>query len=650
MKQRFIVLAAVCFSIRLQAQQDTALLSEAVVTSSKYPVKTALTGKVITVITREQLEQSGGKDLSQVLAEQAGIVIPGSGSNPGKDKSIFLRGGYLPHTLITIDGVPVYDPSGIGGNFDIRNISVAQVERIEILKGSQSALYGSDAINGVINIITRNGSTKKGATGNAGLSYGSYDSWRAQAGLNGMQGQTDYSAQYSFTHIRGINEAASNTPGADRDGYRQHNFQAAAGFRPVTGLIIRPFVRYSTIKGDIDQGAFTDELDYTYRQQSWQAGLRSEYKWKTQSLTLLYNYNAVERVYTDDSVKSRNGYDTWVQGKYKGGEHFADLFWVMKAGNRVKLSGGVDYRQSNSDQSYASVGFFGPYTTAYGKDSLHQQQTAVYAAVNMNYASGFNLEAGSRINFHSAYGAYPVFSLNPSWLIRNRWKVYANLSSAYRTPSLYQLYSEYGNAALDPEKAFTAEAGVQYYAAENKWQARITGFNRQVKDIIFFFYNSSTFQSQYINQDKQHDHGVELEANWQAGKNNRLKFYYTYVDGKITTINNGKDTSYYNLLRRPKHAGGIVWAAQLSKRWAVNSSVQWNGKREDAYFDSNTFSTVKVTLKAYLLWNAYAEYQVSGNRLKLFADLRNITNTRYTEISGFNTQGINASAGFRLLF
>src|SRR5205814_1295066 len=116
---------------------------------------------VLTVITRQQLERSGGKDLSQVLSEQAGIYIGGANSNPGKDKSIYLRGARVDHTLITIDGVPVYDPSGIGANFDIRNLSIDNIERIEVLKGSQSTLYGSDAIAGVINIITRKASSKK---------------------------------------------------------------------------------------------------------------------------------------------------------------------------------------------------------------------------------------------------------------------------------------------------------------------------------------------------------------------------------------------------------------------------------------------------------------------------------------------------------
>ncbi|MBI5370396.1 MAG: TonB-dependent receptor [Sphingobacteriales bacterium] len=651
MKRHFFVLAAVMISNQLLAQQDTTLLNEAVVTANRYPSRTSLTGKVVSIITREELERSGGKDLSQVLAEQAGISIAGANSNTGKDKSIYLRGGYVSHTLVTIDGIPVYDPSGIGGNFDIRNLSLSQIERIEILKGSQSTLYGSDAINGVINIITRKTQGQK-TSGNTGISYGSFGTWRAHAGIYGRAAGLEYNSNYTFTDSKGMNEAVNkgSYPVTDKDHYRQHNFQAGLGFTPVKGLSIKPFIRYSDIDGAIDQGAFTDELDYTYRQKSWQAGLRNELKWKQHSLTLLYNYNGVDRRYTDDSVKSRNGFDSWSAGHYKGNEHFADLFWVLKKNKQLTLSGGLDFRASVTDQSFQSISFFGPYSSRYSKDSLRQQQGAVYAAVNWNAPSGFNLEAGSRLNLHSEYGPFPVFSLNPSWLLHKKIKIYANFSSAYRTPSLYQLYSEYGNSELKPEAGVTTEGGLQYYAPGHHWTARVTGFNRRVKDIIFFYYNSSTFQSQYINQDRQHDYGVEFESSWRIGQDIDVSAFYTWVDGRIHTKNGGKDTSYFNLLRRPRSSAGIRGSARVGKHLLMNSSLQWNGKRKDAYFDNSSFSTVYTTLKSYVLWNLYAEYGLGHDRFKLFADLRNITDSHYTEISGFNTAGFNAAAGFRYHF
>src|SRR5687767_3146314 len=188
----------------ISAQDSTTVraLDEVVITANKYPTKTSSTGKVLNVITRRQLEQAGGKDLSQLLNEQTGIYINGANSNPGKDKSVFLRGAKVDHTLITIDGVPVYDATGIGSNFDIRQIPIESIERIEILKGSQSTLYGSDAIAGVINVITKKGGDKPFG-GHALLSYGSWQTVRAASGFQGNAGILSYNLGLNYFNTAG---------------------------------------------------------------------------------------------------------------------------------------------------------------------------------------------------------------------------------------------------------------------------------------------------------------------------------------------------------------------------------------------------------------------------------------------------------------
>jgi vitamin B12 transporter len=658
MKKHFFVLAAVFIGSQLQAQLVPAIredsvsinLDEVVITANKFPNKTSLTGKVITVITKEQLERSGGKDLSQILTEQAGIYIGGANSNPGKDKSIYLRGAGIDHTLITIDGVPLYDPSGIGGNFDLRNISVATVERIEILKGSQSTLYGTDAIAGVINIITKKAGNKP-VNGSGLFSYGSYKSYRGSAGVSGRKDKIDYNVNYSLHKTGGINEAASNSAHADKDGYTQNSVNAGLGLQAGNNIRIQPYVRFTKINGDLDQGAFVDELDYTYNQKSLQAGIRNEFSFGKTKLNLLYSFNSINREYIDDSILSRNGFDTYSRGVYKGHEHFVDAFAHFAVSDKIKLTTGIDFRCSVSDQQYLSVGFFGPYASNYSSDSLKQNQTGLYAALNFNGKTGFNIELGNRLNIHSEYGSHDVFNINPSYLINRKIKLFANLSSGYRTPSLYQLFSEYGNKKLNPEAAITFEGGLQYYTADKKLTSRIVVFKRNVNDVIFFYFNPNTFQSQYINQDKQKDHGVELEMIYVFSKNTTLKAFYTYVTGEITTKTGaGKDSTYFNLLRRPKNSFGICFSSQITKKLFVSTNLSAFGKRQDVYFDAQTFQAVKTTLKAYSLWDIYAEYSFWKNRIRLFADFRNILNSHYTEVSGFNTQGFNGSGGVRVNF
>src|SRR6476469_4622972 len=194
MRKIFVVAALITSShLRAQSQQDSSkIMEELTLTASKFSVKTTETGKVVTIITRQDIEHAGSRDLAQLITETGGVFINGYNGNAGKEKNIYLRGARVDYTLITIDGIPVYDASGIGSNFDIRNISIDNVEGIEILKGSQSTLYGSDAIAGVINIITRKTGNKPFTL--AGTAhYGSYHAQRYNTGINGRKGILNYS-------------------------------------------------------------------------------------------------------------------------------------------------------------------------------------------------------------------------------------------------------------------------------------------------------------------------------------------------------------------------------------------------------------------------------------------------------------------------
>ena len=653
MKKKIFIAAAVLISNQLLAQQDsTKNLNEVFISANKFPNKTSLTGKVVVLITRDQLDKSGGSDLSQVLSEQAGMYVNGANSNPGKDKSVYLRGAKVDHTLITVDGVPLYDPSGIGSNFDIRLLPIDNIERIEILKGSQSTLYGSDAIAGVINIITRKDS-KKPVNIDGMLSYGTHNTLHASTALRGMKDKFDYSVYYSYHKTNGINEATdtiTTAHEADKDGFDQNSLYASVGFRPVSTATIRPYIRYSKIRGKLDNGAFTDELDYDYTSDDLQAGVKNEFLIGKAKLNVLYNYNSTKREYVDDSVKSRNGFDIYSKGNYTGREHYAEAYIVMPVKTAVTLTAGMDYRSSNTDQQYHSVSVYGPYDPLpLSKDSLKQNQMGVYAAAVLNARNGFNAELGGRFNHHSTYGSNFVFNVNPSFLLKEQWKFFVNISSAYKTPTLYQLYSEFGNKTLDPEKAIGIEGGVQFFAKKNKAVARATYFNRAVRDVIFFYTDPNTFQSVYINQDKQNDHGIELETTIRFCKSGVIKMFYTWTDGRVTTRSNGKDTTYFNLIRRPKNTLGLTIGGNIGKRLYAGTTVNAIGKRADITYDA-FFNQVGIKLDPYILWGAYAQYSFLKNKIKVFADLHNITGTKYTEVYGFNTQGFNATGGVHFNF
>jgi vitamin B12 transporter len=652
-KNMFLVAAGIFVSSQLtaQQQQDTTSkqLDEVVVTSIKQPMKTSATGKVVTVITKQQLERSGGKDLSQVLNEQAGIIINGANSNPGKDKNVYTLGARTDYTLITIDGVPVYDASGIGSNFDLRMLSVDLIERIEIVRGSQSVLYGSDAIAGVINIITKKpGNKKLNINGVAG--YGSFNTLRGNLSLNGKANKLDYTIGYTGFTNKGISEARDTTAAKqfDKDGYTQHSIQAKLGIQATKQLRIIPYLRFTNFKGAIDAGAFTDELDFTSTLKNLQTGFRTELKTGAVQFNLLYNYNQTQREFIDDSVRSRNGFDDYSRGWYKANEHFADVFATTTINNLFKLTGGIDFRSAVSNQEYQSISAF-PFSNKYSGDSLKQTQTGIYAALHITSKENISLEAGGRMNFHSVFGNNLVANFNPSWLVQKQVKLFANLATGFKAPTLYQTFSEYGNRSLKPEQSLTFETGVQYFSKNNQFMARGMYFRRNVKNVIFFFTNTSTFASQFINQDRQKDGGVELEITYRINQLN-VKAFYTYVNGNITTTTNGKDTSFNNLLRRPKHSLGFNAGYSITPKLYTSVNIQHFGKRNDAFFNTQTFGIVNKELKSYTLVDVYAEYRFLNNRLNVFADARNILNKNYEEAVGFSTMGFNLFGGVRFNF
>ena len=250
------------------AQQDSIKsfnLNDVLVTATKFPKSVNETAKVLTVIDEEQLARSSGKDLSQLLNEQVGLVINGANSNPGKDKGVFLRGAGSGYTLITLDGIPVNDPSGVGGAFDLRLLPVDQIERIEILKGSQSTLYGTDAIAGVINIITRKKGDKPFGT-SASVSYGSYNTFKGNVGVSGNSEKFNYHVGYTRFTTNGISEAKDPTGKGDfdKDGYTQNAFQTSLGVNVSKSLSISPYVRYNTFDGRYDAESFTDSKKDNY--------------------------------------------------------------------------------------------------------------------------------------------------------------------------------------------------------------------------------------------------------------------------------------------------------------------------------------------------------------------------------------------------
>ncbi|MBL7864631.1 MAG: TonB-dependent receptor [Cyclobacteriaceae bacterium] len=617
----------------LQAQQDSTAraLDEVVVTATKFPKSLSETAKVLTVIDEEQLARSSGKDLSQLLNEQTGLIINGATSSPGKDKSVYLQGAKSDYTLVLLDGIPLNDPSAIGGGaYDLRMIPIDQVQRVEILKGSQSTLYGSDAIAGVINIITKpTGNSKPTINGNVG--YGSFNTTRGTATVSGGTKAIGYSAGYAIYKTDGFSEAKDTTgsAGFDNDGYLQQSVQVNLDLRAVPNLSIKPYLRYNQFDGAYDAGSFADSKVNAYSSNLFNSGLTASYARKKNSFHFLYGHARTDRNYVSDFGPFAS------RGRFEQTE----LFWKRTLSENFELIAGASHQNIHMIDS-----------TTTEKDPVLTLSSA-YASLFLKSWRGLSAELGGRYNNHSRSGSVFTYSINPSYWINKQIKLFANYSTGFKSPNLNQLFGPFGgNPLLKPEKSQSLEGGFQFLTKNNKADVRVNAFQRTINDVIFYSVDPNTFIASYINLNRQSDHGVEAELNVRPTDALNLRAWYTFVDGTVTDKSFPGDSTYNNLFRRPKHTFGISAGYRPAPKLYVSFNLRSIGSRSDLFFNLSTFASETVTLDAYTLLDLYAEYKILSDRLTVWADAKNVLNQEYYEVYGYNTQPANIMAGlnFRL--
>ena len=645
MQKIFIVLTALAMSINSNAQQDTISLQEAIVTANKYEQKQSETAKVITVINKEQLSHSTGKTLGELLNTIAGTNVIGSYSNLGTNQTISMRGASTGNVLVLIDGIPANDPSAISNYYDINFIPTELVERIEILKGGQSTLYGSDAVAGVVNIITKKASNKI-FQGDAVAGFGSFGTIRTQLNVNGSLKNSDYSVSASNVHSNGFSSANDSTKNAgfDKDGFDERTVRVLYGIKTGASSKLKLNGSYSYYKTNVDAGAYTDDINFISSSANYQLGAGWNKKLRNGLLNINYQFSQVRRLYIDDSLGNGSPVAEYSKGDYVGKTHFAEIY-TSKKYNNFSIVGGADLRINETVQDYKGVSMWGFYEQPQLKKSMNQ--ISLYASSVYKHKI-FLLESGLRFNKHSNYGTNFTFTLNPAVSLGKNTRAFANIYSSYKAPTLYQLFDPLaGNKSLDPEKNFVQELGLDLNAVKY-FKSRLVVFNRTSKNTIMWTYTPLSWDGSYLNASKQHDHGVEAEAQYNKGVAG-IKLNYTYTDGSTTSEYDGtggymgKDTTYFNLWRIPKHVLNLQISCK-TKLWYSSLQFRMASKQEEYVWGS-----APASLKGYTLINATVERYL-GEKLKLFLQLNNLTNTHFEEQKGYNSAGFHFMSGLSWKF
>ena len=628
MSKTFTLLATLLTGSSVFAQKDTLstkVLDEVVVTANKLEQKQSSTGKVITVITREQIAKSNGKTVAQLLNEQVGITINGALNNAGAVQTVYMRGASAGRTLILMDGIPLNDPSTITTDYDLNLFSINDVERIEVCKGAQSTLYGSDAIAGVVNIITVKKDVQKAFNIKATLSQGNYATSRNNVQVYGKKDKLTYTARFARLSTNGFSSAYDSTgkKNFDNDKYdgTVSNAQLLYQVSPVFSL--KTFAMYSQYKAGIDAGVFTDEKDYNINNTSFITGTGFIYKKGGLTINGNYQYSELKRNYLNDSLYRTS--TIYEDNTYFGKSQFVELYAGIRIADGFTLLTGADYRYNSYNQQYFSISSFGPYSSEFRDTSLNQK--ALYASMIYNSADKkLNIELGGRYNDHSRYGNNSTYTFNPSYAINQNIRIFASASSGFKAPSLYQLSI---NNQLDAEKSVNYEGGISLQG--KNIQTRFVYFNRKINNGID--YNYITFK--YFNYVKQVVNGLEWEISAKPADHLNLTANYTFLSSEEITQNRvtTKDTvSYDYLLRRPKHTINLTAAVDLTKGLSVSVTGKYVSKR----YDVGGYKKADVALDGYFIMGAYADYTLNEH-VKFFADAQNLTSKKFFDVRGFNS-------------
>lgn len=617
-------------------------LNEVVVSDSKFALAKEKSGKVITKITAEDLKKNAGQSIATILNTVAGLEINGNHSVAGKNLGYYIRGGKNSQVLILIDGIPVNDASGISFEYDLRLLPVDQVESIEIMKGAASTLYGSGAATGVINITLKK-SGKKAIAGNAYLNMGtnntaltdktSVEDFNQGFSVNGNVKKVNYFASLNSTETKGISQIAvpNATVNYEDDRFSRINYLAKLGYKATDKLTLDFFGNYDKVNNDYDAsfdntGSNDTDLNHTKSEQ-FRFGFAPKYKYTNGEFVLNSSFNKITRSYQDfDSYSNSVG-----SSQYDSRSVNVDAYNKYEVTQSLFFVTGAQYQfhDMNSVTPYGNI----------AKESTKFNMIDSYVTGVFNSDFGLNLNVGARLNIHSQYGNQLVYNVNPSYDFKSiPLKILASYSTAFVTPSLYQLYSEYGNADLTPEKNSTIEAGFETHFLDKKIKLNAVGFYREQTNFIGFYFNPVTFDSNYINiEGLNKAKGVETEVSFALSEKVKWNSNYTF-----TQVDDALDRLI------PKHKVNSSLDFQINSRLFFNVNYQYVDSRNDAFFDGNTYATQKVVLDSYQLVNSSVRYELVKNRLSVFGAATNILNADFVENVGYSSLGRNFKLGLNI--
>jgi vitamin B12 transporter len=597
-----------------------------VVTATRIPTPEVEIGNSISVITADEIAARQLQTLPDLLREVPGLNVVQSGG-PGGLTSVFMRGTNSNHTKVLVDGIDVSDPSSPGGNFDFGPFLLQDVQKVEILRGPQSGLYGSDAIGGVINIITKEGSGPAQFDGRA--EAGSFDTFNQSGSISGSLERFSYAATIEHLHSgatpvtplallapgeRRIDDYDDNLTGSTRLGFAvTDQFELGLVARYTDSHLRLTAENYATFPAFPDSAQSANDTHQFYTRAT---GHLTSFG-GTLEQTLGLAYSKIKSFETSPASPESDFFGERVKLDWQGNVRLAA---------EEKLVLGAEHQRDEMAVPISAA-------TTIDSGYLELQSSfsdAVFSTLSVRY------DANDRFGGKFTYRVAPAYVIQEAGT-----KFKASVGTAFKAPTLSQMFQNFpgfnffGNPNLKPESSLGYDLGFEQVFAGGSVRFGATYFRNDIKNLIA----SNTDFTSLANVGRAVTDGVESFIAYQATQEFNVRLDYTYTQATDETL-------HQELLRRPKHKIGwnAVWHA--TKRMSLDATVV----SVSSWIDGNRdFSVPRLAAPGHTTADLAASYDVASN-LTLYGRINNLFDRHYQSPVGFLQPSLGAYAGIRTRF
>lgn len=607
-----------------------------VVTANRAAQPVERIGQSVTIVDSAEIERRQTNSVADVLGTLPGVSIARNGGI-GTSTSVFIRGADSDQTVALIDGVKLNDPSSPGGGFNFGNLLTGNIERIEVLRGPSSVLWGSQAIGGVINMITRQPTDDLAV--NLRGEYGFRDTTQLVGNISGKAGPLSASAGAGWFRTDGISAFSEARGGTEKDGYDNLGANANFNLALSDGISIDARGWYS--RGQVNIDGFPPPT-FAFGDVDEESRTRE-----------IVGYTGVNAAVFDGRLRNRLGYaytDTRRRNVAQG-VVAAETFAGHGRNERLEYQGVLDISEGwqataglERETSRFSSSSFGA-APSIGRARID----SVYGQIVATPAHGLTLTGGVRHDDHNRFGGATTFGASGVFAPGKGHTAFrASYAEGFKAPSLFQLQSDFGNQSLKPERSKGWDAGITQQLVDGRLEGSVTYFQRDSSDLITFIScplprtgictnrPSGTFD----NVARARAEGVEIGLTIRPVDALRLQANYTYTNA--TNRSRGSPNFGRQLVRRPLHSV----TALLDYRWAFGLETGFTITHVGATFD-NASNSRKV--EGYALADLRASFPVTG-RIDIYGRIENLLDERYEAVFRFGSPGRAAYAGVRLRY